>query len=92
MHNKTSTGLIIGDIILAEDFAPDFQTLQLNNSIYVIVHKNGNYINQITMYNESSGEITLHSLNKEYADFKVHLSDVKEIKKVIEIVERCKKR
>ena len=42
------------------------------------------------MYNESSGEITLHSLNKEYADFKVHLSDVKEIKKVIEIVERCK--
>ncbi len=79
------------DVILCKRLTQQSWNQKLQSiSDFVIVHRDrGILIKRITEYNSLAGEITCHSLNPVYRDFKVSLSDVSELYSVIKIIDRC---
>lgn len=78
------------DVVLARSVPRDLWRgkLHLNDWYFVIVHRDGVVIKQITKHDTETGFITCHSLNPLYEDFLINLDDVKELFNVVKLVDR----
>ena len=83
MTNKNCMSLQPGDcLFLSESLCFNTELFILGN-VYVITHKAQRKIHQITMFNSETQEVTLHSFNKNFKDFKIHLNDIENIRQVL---------
>lgn len=91
MEDGTLKSLLEHDKILCREVAREHwgNKLHYKDWFFVIVHKSeGISVKEITQHNTSTGEITCHSLNAMFSDFKLNLSDVCELYSVVKIIER----
>lgn len=83
MKSENCKSLQPGDcLFLSESLCCNSELFILGN-VYVITHKAQRKIHQITMFNNKTQEVTLHSFNKNFKDFKIHLNDIEEIRQVL---------
>tara|TARA_R110001632_G_scaffold14908_1_gene49812 strand:- start:2232 stop:2570 length:339 start_codon:yes stop_codon:yes gene_type:complete len=83
MTSENCKSLQPGDcLFLSESLCCNSELFILGN-VYVITHKAQRKIHQITMFNNETQEVTLHSFNKNFKDFKIHLNDVEDIRQVL---------
>ena len=54
---------------------------------YVIVHKDGIYVKQISKHDTENGVITCHSLNQDYEDFDLNLDECLQIFNVVNVTQ-----
>ena len=95
MDNGTTDGYYKGEIVLCRELEiTDYRRLKLPYKHYdfVIVHKEGILLKQITEHNVPHGEITIHSLNTFYEDRILSLRDVMKIFVVIMKISDKKRR
>jgi len=88
MQDGTVNSICDGDVLLGRDLAPDYWKYKLHHDKYlfiVVSRTDGILIKKITNHNIETGVITLHSLNPEYADIEVNLSDVAKLYNVVRI-------
>ena len=75
MDDGTADGYRNGDIVLAKEVLLD--TVPFKKYDFVIVHRTGILIKRIT--DISWGQVTIHSLNKEYGDIQIEKEDILKI-------------
>jgi DNA-binding XRE family transcriptional regulator len=95
MENDGPESIPEGSILLCRNIRSDYwkSKLHINKWDFVIVHKEfGIVVKRIIDHNVASGELTLHSLNDYYQDFKINLQDVKQIFNIVEIQSKRKRR
>ncbi|MDB0602310.1 S24 family peptidase [Tenacibaculum maritimum] len=88
MESDTPDTILEGDVLLCRNVRQDYwkSKLHINKWDFVIVHKErGILIKRITEHNTETHELTLHSLNDYYDDFKIHLKDVQAIFNVVDL-------
>lgn len=91
MDDGTRLALYDNDKILCREVKQHLwrDKLHFNKYFFVIVHREeGILVKQIIDHDVDTGEITCHSLNPLYEDFKLTLNDVVELYNVIKIVDR----
>lgn len=91
MDDGTRLSLYDNDKILCREVKQHLwrDKLHFNKYFFVIVHREeGILVKQIIDHDVNTGEITCHSLNPLYEDFKLSLNDVVELYNVIKIVDR----
>lgn len=90
MDDGSRNSICDKDIVLGRQVAKDLWRYKLhyNDWYFIIVHREGIVIKQITGHDVENGIIQCHSLNQLYEDFELHLDDVIELFNVIKIVDR----
>lgn len=91
MDDGTSRSVLDNDVILGREVARHHWASKLFYKKYwfIIVSDNdGIVLKEITDHDVENGIITCHSINNVYEDFKMNLSEVKQIFNFIRIVER----
>ena len=88
MNNGTRAGYIEGDILLCREVPQHHwqSKLHIKKWDFVIVTKtDGILIKQISKHNTTTGDLTLHSLNEDYDDIPMNLSQVAKIFNVVQV-------
>ena len=75
MDDGTAESYRNGDIVLAKEI--DMSNIQFKKYDFVIVHKTGILIKRIS--NIEGGSMTIHSLNQDYGDIELSMSDILKI-------------
>ena len=83
MKSENCKSLQPGDCLFLSESLCCSNELFILGNVYVITHKEQRKIHQITMFNSNTQEVTLHSFNKNFKDFKIHLNDVEDIRQVL---------
>lgn len=95
MDDGTQDSILEGDRLLCREISRHLWTqnkLHINRWDFVIVHRTeGVLVKRITQHDVEKCEITIHSLNPEYADRMLQLNDIAQIFNVVE-VSRSRKR
>lgn len=91
MDDGTKRAICDRDKLLVKELDRSFwggAKLDIKNYLFAIVHTEGIVVKQISNYDYDKGEITLHSWNPMYEDFKVLMKDVYQLFYIKKIVER----
>jgi len=91
MNDGTIRSIIEGDKILVKMLDPVYykqDRINTKRNLYVIVHKDGIVLKEITEHDLKSNTITLHSWNSYYADYTISINDVQQIFYYKKLVER----
>ena len=89
MDDGTYNGFRKGDIVAVRELARDKWLPKLHFSkwpFWVVVFGNNIRIKEIIAQDETTGDITLHSLNPspEYTDFTLHLDDIQRLFNIVQ--------
>ena len=90
MDDGTTKAICEGDRLLIKELNKSLwnNKLNFNRYLFVIVHKSGLIVKQVTSHNVDKGKITCHSFNNIYEDFELSLSSVFQLFYVKKIIER----
>ncbi len=87
MDDGTKESYVDGELVICREVEPHLwqhDKLHINKRDFVIVHNEGILIKRITDHDVASHTITIHSLNPEYPDRTIDLSEVRQIFSVVE--------
>lgn len=87
MDDGTKESYVDGELVICREVEPHLwqhDKLHINKRDFVIVHTDGILIKRITDHDLASHTITIHSLNPEYPDRTIDLSEVRQIFSVVE--------
>lgn len=87
MDDGTKESYVDGELVICREVEPHLwqhDKLHINKRDFVIVHTDGILIKRITDHDVASHTITIHSLNPEYPDRTIDLSEVRQIFSVVE--------
>lgn len=88
MYDGSVDSLLQGDILLCREVAHHHwrDKLHIRKWYFVIVHKqDGVLVKQITEHDTDLGYITIHSLNRDYPDERIHLDDIAQLFNVVRV-------
>jgi phage repressor protein C with HTH and peptisase S24 domain len=90
MDDNTKRSFCEGDEILTKELSHDMWHYKLHyeKNLFVIVYNESCILKQIVDHNTETGEITCHSYNPTYNDFKLNLKDVYQLFYVKKIIGR----
>lgn len=91
MNNGTLESYASGDIVMCREVKRDLwrYKLHINDWDFIIVHQtNGVILKKIISHDVDQGIIKLHSLNEEFKDFEVSLSEVDQLFNVVQVMRK----
>ena len=87
MDDGTKQGYVQGEIVICREIEPhlwrDYK-LHFNQRDFVIVHEDGILLKRVIEHDVATHTIVIHSLNHEYPDRTINLSQVRKIFSVVE--------
>lgn len=91
MNNGTLESYASGDIVMGREIKKDLwrYKLHINDWDFIVVHQNnGVILKKIIEHDVEGGTIKLHSLNEEFNDFEVSLTEVDQLFNVVQVMRK----